>query len=175
MEFKKFIWLLKSCMWYIYINCKKDSVKVNMTKKERFKDMSRERKKIVIVSIVFIALFVFPSYESEFVFSEGVKMEGMASWYSEMDPGIRETTANMEIFDDKQYTCAIWNVPFNSMIKVTNINNGKSVTVRVNDRGPAKRFSRSGRIIDLTKKAFSQIAPVKKGLITVEITILPSS
>lgn len=97
---------------------------------------------------------------------------GKASWYSERDPGVNRHTANNEIFDDSDLTCAMWGVPFNQEIKVTNLENGKSVTVRVNDRGPHKRFVRKGRIIDLSKRAFSEIAPLPHGLIEIEIEFL---
>ena len=98
--------------------------------------------------------------------------KGMASWYSGEDPGILETTANMEIFDDTKLACAIWNLPFNTLLKVTNLNNGQHVTVRVNDRGPARRLVAQGRVIDLTKTAFAEIADLKQGLISVSIEIL---
>jgi len=97
---------------------------------------------------------------------------GKASWYSERDPGIRPRTANNEIFNDEGLTCAMWGVPFNQRIKVTNLDNGKSIIVRVNDRGPHKRFVRNGRIIDLTKSAFQQISSTKKGLINIQIELL---
>ena len=98
--------------------------------------------------------------------------KGMASWYSEEDPGILETTANMEIFDDTELACAIWDLPFNTLLKVTNLKNGHHVTVRVNDRGPARRLVRQGRIIDLTKTAFQEIADLKQGLASVSVEIL---
>jgi len=98
---------------------------------------------------------------------------GIASWYSEDDAGILPTTANMEIFDDEGLTCAIWDVPFHTLIRVTNQINGKSVIVRVNDRGPAKRLVKEGRIIDLTKAAFAEIASLDEGLIQIKMEILP--
>ncbi|MDP2654585.1 MAG: septal ring lytic transglycosylase RlpA family protein [Candidatus Omnitrophota bacterium] len=101
-------------------------------------------------------------------------MSGKASWYSEKDPGINRRTANNEIFDDSDLTCAIWGAPFNQRVRVTNRDNGKSIVVRVNDRGPHYRFVRRGRIIDLTRSAFSQIAPLKRGLINVEIEFIDS-
>lgn len=97
---------------------------------------------------------------------------GRASWYSRTDPGINRHTANNEVFDDSKLTCAMWNVPFNQKLLVTNIENGKSIVVRVNDRGPHKRFVRKGRIIDLTKTAFKQIGGTKKGLIRVQVEFL---
>jgi rare lipoprotein A len=75
----------------------------------------------------------------------------------------------MEIFDDSQLTCAMWDLPFNTILKVTNLENGRSVLVRVNDRGPARRLNRP---IDLTKEAFSRIAELDKGLTDVSVEIM---
>lgn len=97
---------------------------------------------------------------------------GMASWYAEFSPGIRPTTANMEIFDHEKMTCAMWDVPFNTMVEVTNLRNGKKIIVRVNDRGPAKRLCREGRVIDLTMAAFAEIENLQKGLAKVRVRIL---
>jgi rare lipoprotein A len=113
-----------------------------------------------------------PLQAQEVIAFQGREAQGVASWYSESDAGILATTANMELFDDEQLTCAIWDIPFNTLIRVTNLDNGKSIIVRVNDRGPAKRLVRKGRIIDLTKEAFSRIADLDNGLIKVKITIL---
>ncbi|MDD5556626.1 MAG: septal ring lytic transglycosylase RlpA family protein [bacterium] len=107
------------------------------------------------------------SSADEYVQGEG--MVGTASWYSKRDPGIRQTTANMEVFCDRQLTCAAWGMPFNTLLRVTNLNNGKSVVVRVNDRGPARRHVRKGRIIDLTRGAFGKIADPGEGLIPIEV------
>lgn len=98
--------------------------------------------------------------------------KGIASWYSEDDPGVLETTANMERFDDGKFTCAVWDVPFDTILKVTNMENNKYVYVRVNDRGPAKRLVSEGRVIDLTKQAFSRIGDLDTGLIEVKIEIM---
>ena len=97
---------------------------------------------------------------------------GQASWYSKQSPGINTHTANNEIFDDRDYTCAIWDVPFNKRIKVTNLANGKSIIVRVNDRGPHKRYVRKGRVIDLTKSAFAELGDLKHGLIDVALEFI---
>ena len=97
---------------------------------------------------------------------------GKASWYSKKSPGINKHTANNELFDDRAYTAAMWGVPFNQRIKVTNIHSGESIIVRVNDRGPHLRFVQRGRIIDLTEKAFQQIGGLRDGLIEVELEFL---
>ncbi len=97
---------------------------------------------------------------------------GLASWYSRKSPGINKHTANNEIFDDNSMTCAMWGTEFNSIIRVTNIENGRSVVLRVNDRGPHNRYFRQGRLIDMTKNAFQQISDPKKGLAAVKIEFL---
>ena len=56
-------------------------------------------------------------------FDKGV-IAGRASWYSKTDPGIRRHTANMEVFDDTLLTAAMWDVPFNQKLRVTNLANG---------------------------------------------------
>ena len=97
---------------------------------------------------------------------------GKASWYSRKSPGINRHTANREVFDDAALTCAMWNVHFNQKVRVTNKETGKSIIVRVNDRGPHQRLVNKGRIIDLTQRAFSELSPTKHGLISVEIELL---
>jgi rare lipoprotein A len=97
---------------------------------------------------------------------------GLASWYSEKSPGINEHTANNEIFDDSGMTAAMWGVPFNQMVRITNLENGQSIIVRVNDRGPHQRYLQEGRVIDLSKHAFSNIASLHKGLIRVQLELL---
>ncbi len=98
--------------------------------------------------------------------------KGIASWYSQHDPGVLKTTASMAVFNHNDFTCAMWDMPFGTKLRVTNLNNGKSVIVKVNDRGPAKRLVKRGRIVDLSKKAFSKIASLGKGLIKVEVSVL---
>lgn len=122
------------------------------------------------IFLMVISLLLFASIKE--VNSNMAIFEGIASWYSEGDPGILKTTANMERFSDEKLTCAIWGLAFNSILKVTNTENGKSVFVRVNDRGPAKRLVQKGRIIDLTKSAFAMIADLKEGLVRVKIEIM---
>ncbi len=100
-----------------------------------------------------------------------VYLEGLSSWYSESDPGILSTTANMEKFDEDGMTCAIWGVPFNTIVEVANMKNGRIVNVRVNDRGPAKRLCKEGRVIDLTKGAFKKIGSLDGGLTKVRVRI----
>jgi len=109
------------------------------------------------------------SYEAMLPMSSSLTRQavyGVASWYSETDPGINRHTANGEVFDDAQLTCASWNYPFGTRLRVTNVKNQRTIVCRVNDRGPAKRLN---RVIDLTKGAFRQIANLRSGLIKVAV------
>lgn len=90
----------------------------------------------------------------------------IASYYDSKFNGRK--TANGTIFSNHKLTAAHKTLPFGTLVKVTNIKNGKSVIVEINDRGPFIK----GRSIDLSKKAFSQIANKDKGLIKVKVEIL---
>lgn len=77
--------------------------------------------------------------------------EGTASWYG---PGFHgRKTANGERFNTNELTCAHKTLPFNTLLKVTNLENGRYTIVRVNDRGPYSK----GRIIDLSNAAKNEI------------------
>lgn len=78
-------------------------------------------------------------------------------------------TASGEIFDMNKMTCASNTHKMGTKLKVTNKANGKSVTVRVTDRGG---FSKYGRTLDLSKAAFAKIADVKQGLAKVDIKVV---
>jgi rare lipoprotein A len=80
-----------------------------------------------------------------------------ASYYHDRFTGRR--TASGAIFNNKELTCAHKTLPFGTKLRVTSIKTGKSVDVKVTDRGPFVK----GRHIDLSKKAFMLIAPDKYG------------
>jgi rare lipoprotein A (peptidoglycan hydrolase) len=88
---------------------------------------------------------------------------GRASWYG---PGFRgRKTASGEIFDDSKFTAAHKTLPLGTIAKVTNLSNGKSVKVEINDRGPYV----DGRIIDLSHAAAHALGMVDRGVAHVEI------
>jgi len=91
---------------------------------------------------------------------------GYASWYGGKFQG--RTTANGEIFDTNLLTAAHKTLPFNSMVKVVNLENGKEVIVRINDRGPFVK----GRIIDLSRAAAVRIGMSGSGVARVCIEII---
>ena len=96
----------------------------------------------------------------------GYTESGLASFYADKHQNKR--TANGEIYKHELKTAAHKKLPFGSTVKVTNISNGKSVVVKINDRGPFVK----GRIIDLSKSAFSSIANTRLGLIKVKIEVI---
>jgi len=98
------------------------------------------------------------------------KVLGVASWYSERDPGVRLHTASGKRFDSSRLWAASWDYPFGTRLKVTSLSSAKSVEVVVEDRGPARYLNRD---LDLTKTAFSRIAQLGEGLIEVEIAQIP--
>ncbi len=94
------------------------------------------------------------------------KQRGKASWYG---PGFAgRKTANGERFNPSQLTAAHRELPFNTTVKVTNLDNGKSVVVRINDRGPYA----GRRVIDLSKAAARKIDLIGSGVAMVEIETL---
>lgn len=96
----------------------------------------------------------------------GLKIKGEASYYG---PGFHgKQTASGEIFDQDDYTCAHKSLPFGTKLKVVRIDNGSSVVVRVNDRGPYV----DGRILDLSVAAGKQIGLDKVGHAEVVATVI---
>ncbi|MFZ7262291.1 septal ring lytic transglycosylase RlpA family protein [Avibacterium avium] len=86
------------------------------------------------------------------------RQEGVASYYHRMFAGRK--TSNGEYYNPNSYTAAHKTLPLNSYALVTNLRNGKKVVVRINDRGPFVK----GLIIDLSRKAASQLGIVHSGL-----------
>ena len=95
--------------------------------------------------------------------------EGRASWYGPNFAGKR--TANGEVFDPSHLTAAHQPLPFGTQVRVTNLNNGLSVTVRINDRGPFV----GRRIIDLSRRAAERIDMIGSGTAPVRLEILNSA
>ncbi|RZT97192.1 rare lipoprotein A [Ancylomarina subtilis] len=93
-------------------------------------------------------------------------IKGKASFYSDWFDG--RLTANGEFFSQEEYTAAHMTFPFGTWLEVTNLDNQKSVYVRVNDRGPYVK----GRIIDLSKAAASAIGDLNQGIFNVEIRVV---
>jgi rare lipoprotein A len=99
---------------------------------------------------------------------ESFTQKGTASYYGSKFQG--KKTACGEIFDMNEYTAAHPKLPFQTLVKVTNLTNNRSVVVRINDRGP---FTKK-RIIDLSKAAAAKIGLVRTGTAKVKIEVVKS-
>lgn len=94
------------------------------------------------------------------------QLSGIASYYSDEFHG--RTTANGEVFDMNLLTAAHRTLPFNTKVLVRNLENNKSVIVRINDRGPFK----DNRVIDLSLEAAKQIGLIANGTAPVSLEII---
>jgi rare lipoprotein A len=99
----------------------------------------------------------------------GRTLTGLASWYGEPHHGRR--TASGEIFDQHALTAAHPSLPFGTRLRVTNLANGLTVDVRVNDRGPVV----PGRIVDLSRAAARVVRGIGRGVFRVRLEVLPPS
>ncbi len=99
------------------------------------------------------------------------RVTGLASWYGGGERLNRYTASGSRMHPDA-LEAAMWDVPFGSLVNVTNRDTGRAVTVRITDRGPSKRFFPK-RVIDLSRAAFEQLAPLRRGLILVDVELVP--
>lgn len=95
---------------------------------------------------------------------------GLASWYG---PGFHgEETASGEIFNQNKLVAAHRTLPLGSVIRVTNLENGRRVTLRVIDRGPYGRNFRNGTIVDVSRGAARRLGFIKDGLVRVRLEVI---
>lgn len=95
-------------------------------------------------------------------------VHGTATWYGGYFHGRR--TASGEVYDTRLHTAAHRTLPFGTIVRVTNVNNGKSTVVRINDRGPFLDVPR--RILDLSPAAFRELAPINAGVMPIKLEVL---
>ena len=120
--------------------------------------------KIILLSIILLNISISTIADNIHI--------GIASWYGNESivQKWKGYTANGEKFDENKLTCAMpKREMMNKWYKVTNIENRKTVKVWANDTGS---FAKYNRIIDLSKRAFNEIADLDKGLIKVEVVEL---
>lgn len=106
------------------------------------------------------------SSSGESNFQIGDIFRGKASYYADKFHG--NATASGEVFDMNEFTAAHKSLPFGTIIKVTNLKNGRSVTVKINDRGPFV----AGRILDLSYAAAQELDMLRDGVADVEVEII---
>jgi rare lipoprotein A len=115
----------------------------------------------LVVLLVVLGCFRGPSPQNP-----GAVQYGMASWYGGECHG--SPTASGETFDMYAYTAAHRDLPFGTRVRVTNEANGRSVVVRINDRGPGVE----GRILDLSYAAAKQLGMLEAGVVRVKLEVL---
>lgn len=115
---------------------------------------------------IFVASVAFTGVAEAKDSKPGKVMTGPASWYG---PGFHgRKTANGERFNMHELTAAHRSLPFGTKVRVTNQKNGKSVVVRINDRGPYA----GGRVIDLSRGAAQALSMVGAGVAPVKLQVL---
>ena len=120
-------------------------------------------KRFILVIIMMISTLGIYSFRNNTI---DAKKTSYASYYHDKFNGRK--TASGEIFDNAKFTAANRTLPFGTNIKVTNLNNGKEVIVKINDRGPFH----SARALDMSKAAFDEIGDISHGTIPVEYEIV---
>lgn len=98
----------------------------------------------------------------------GSSEAGLASYYADKYHG--KATASGEVFDTNEFTAAHRTLPFGTRVKVTHLENHRSVIVRINDRGPFVE----GRVIDVSRAAAEELQFVRAGLAKVRLEIIPT-
>ncbi len=98
----------------------------------------------------------------------GFTQTGLASWYGTSEQGRK--TASGERFDRNAMTAAHPSLPFGTIVRVTSLDNGRTVKVRINDRGPFVR----GRIIDLSAAAAARLGIREDGIARVRVAVYRS-
>ena len=116
----------------------------------------------LIFTLVILLVSDCYSYTASYYTKESCQKEGTSGVW----------TASNEPYNENDLTCAMRSRDFGKYYRITNLGNNKSVIVRHNDFGPSKKLYEQGRIIDLSRKAFEQIADLKEGVIQVKIELV---
>ena len=105
--------------------------------------------------------------QSSVAVAAGASERGLASYYSDSLEG--DTTANGEAYDPGALTAAHRTLPFGARVLVQRVDNGRSVIVRVNDRGP---YAGAARIIDLSRASAEVLHMIRAGVVRVRLEVL---
>jgi len=129
--------------------------------------MLRPSFSVALTVLACVILTLFTGCAGTRHYETGYTQHGLASWYGSGFNG--QLTADGERFDMNQLTAAHRHFPFGTIVRVTNKQNGASVEVRINDRGP---FGDGDRIIDVSSAAADILQMKKAGLVPVEVEII---
>ncbi len=131
------------------------------------KEITKRHYRFIVLFIIIVVISFSCSRMN--YFPQGNIQTGLASWYGPDFHG--KETSNKEIYDMYDMTAAHKTLPFDTYVMVTNTINGKSVTVRINDRGPFVK----DRVIDLSFAAAKLLDMIKSGVVPVKIEVLKKS
>jgi rare lipoprotein A len=123
------------------------------------------RQLFIFLPIFFLLLSCAGNYDKDNEVMVRDSERGKASYYADKYQGRK--TASGQRLNNSAMTAAHKTLPFGTRVRVTNIKNGKTVDVVINDRGPFVR----GRVIDLARAAFVKIEDLRMGLADVEVVV----
>lgn len=109
------------------------------------------------------------SLQSPAAYAEQNTETGLASYYHRSLHG--RPTASGEIFDRNEMVAAHPRLPFGTRVRVTNLENEREVTVRINDRGPTRKNRREGVVIDLSPAAAKKLDMIEAGRVRVRVDV----
>lgn len=127
------------------------------------------KKTILAIAFMFTAMSVSNAQSDSIpqTVKNNHELVGKASYYGSQYKSTRHT-ANGENFNKDAYTAAHKTLPFGTVVKVKNLKNNKTVTLRINDRGPFIK----GRVIDVTPVAARDLEMIHSGVVPVELEIV---
>ena len=120
-----------------------------------------KKKTLMLLPIIFVGLVTVNT-----PVSAGKVQKGIASYYHDSLHGRK--TASGEIYNKNKMSAAHKRLPLGSKVRVTRVQTGKSIVVRINDRGPFVK----GRIIDLSRKAAKKLGMIRRGIVPVKVEVL---
>jgi len=123
-------------------------------------------RRLVPTVVALLILISVPTGASAKVVIPGYTQQGIASYYGGKFHGRK--TASGEIFNQWARSAAHKSLPLGTKVRVTKLSNGRSIVVRINDRGPFVK----GRIIDLSRKAAQDLGIIKSGVAKVKVEVL---
>jgi rare lipoprotein A len=135
----------------------------------------RMKKFICLISILLLCFFVKAQVDTlnpdlfattKYLKPPGKTVKGLASFYSSNLDGTK--TATGEIFKNAKMTAASNSFKLNTWVRVTNLRNGKTIVVRINDR-MHKKMAKKGRVVDLSRAAAKRLDFIKRGLVKVKV------
>lgn len=127
---------------------------------------ANRRRWFVLLSLGILAAAAGCGGKPKPALTPGAAETGIASYYAHKFHG--RQTASGEIYDENKLTAAHRTLPFGTVARITNLENGREIEVRINDRGPFKK----GRIVDVSRRGAELLDFIRAGLVRVRLEVL---